>query len=262
MTQTSEAELLYRQDGPIAWVTFNRPHARNAMTWAMYDALRAACERVDADPTIKVLVLAGAGGKAFVAGTDIAQFQVFRTERDGIEYEARVERDVARLEAVTKPTIALIQGYAVGAGASLALACDLRLAAPSAQLGIPIARTLGNCLSLPTYARVVAAIGEARTKELLLTARLASADEGAQLGLWRVVEEERLEEEGRALAARLATHAPLTMWATKESLRRLRTAQLARVSGEDIVARVYTSADFHEGVRAFLEKRSANWTGT
>src|SRR5688500_2708897 len=135
----SEPKLLYRQDGPIAWVTFNRPQARNAMTWGMYDALRDACERVDTDPEIKVLVPQGAGENAFVAGTDISQFQVFETERDGIEYEARVERDVARLEAVSKPTIALIRGYAVGAGASLALACDLRLATPSGQLGIPIA---------------------------------------------------------------------------------------------------------------------------
>lgn len=257
----SEPELLYRQDGPIAWVTFNRPQARNAMTWGMYDALREACERVDADSAIKVLVLQGAGDKAFVAGTDIAQFQVFETERDGIEYEARVERDVTRLETVTKPTIALIRGYAVGAGASLALACDLRLATPSAQLGIPIARTLGNCLSLPTYARLVAAIGEARTKELLFTARLAGADEGTVLGLWRVVAEARLEEEGRALAELLAGHAPLTLWATKESLRRLRSVTLSGLSGDDIVARVYTSADFHEGVNAFLAKRKASWKG-
>ena len=259
---SEEPQLLYRQDGPVAWVTFNRPQARNAMTWEMYDALRDVCERVDDDPAIKALVLRGAGDRAFVAGTDISQFQVFETERDGIEYEARVERDVARLETVKKPTIALIRGYAVGAGASLALACDLRLATPSAQLGIPIARTLGNCLSLPTYARIVAAIGEARTKELLFTARLASADEGAQLGLWRVVEEERLDEAGAALAEQLSGHAPLTLWATKESLRRLRFAHLAGLSGEDIVARVYTSADFHEGVRAFLEKRPAAWTGS
>src|SRR5688500_20040938 len=115
----SEPELLYRQEGPIAWVTFNRPQARNAMTWAMYDALRDVCERVDADLNVKALVLTGAGEKAFVAGTDISQFQVFQTESDGIAYEARVERDVARLEVVTKPTIALIRGYAVGAGASL-----------------------------------------------------------------------------------------------------------------------------------------------
>ncbi|MGI8423652.1 MAG: enoyl-CoA hydratase/isomerase family protein [Chloroflexota bacterium] len=261
MYPVNEAELLYRQDGPIATVTFNRPQARNAMTWAMYDALRDACERVDSDPSIKVLVLQGAGGKAFVAGTDIAQFQVFETERDGIEYEARVERDVARLETVTKPTIALIRGYAVGAGASLALACDLRLATPSAQFGIPIARTLGNCLSLPTYARVVDAIGAARTKELLFTARLASAAGGEAMGLWRVVAEERLEVEGRALAELLAGHAPLTLWATKESLRRLRASRLDGVSGEDIVARVYTSADFRAGVAAFLQKKKAAWQG-
>src|SRR5687767_6358741 len=136
MTDLSEAELLYRQDGPIAWVTFNRPRARNAMTWGMYDALRAACDRVEADPDIRVLVLQGAGDKAFVAGTDISQFQHFKTDEDGIAYEARIERDVAHLEALPKPTIALLRGYAVGAGASLALACDLRLATPSVQFGI------------------------------------------------------------------------------------------------------------------------------
>jgi enoyl-CoA hydratase len=231
------------------------------MTWGMYDALREVCERVDTDPEIKALVLQGAGDRAFVAGTDIGQFQTFATERDGIEYEARVERDIARLEGVTKPTIALIRGFAVGAGASLALACDLRLVTPSAQFGIPIARTLGNCLSLPTYARLVDAIGAARTKELLFTARLASAEEGASMGLWRVVPEANLEDEGHALGMQLAAYAPLTLWATKESLRRLRAARLHDVAGEDIVARVYTSADFHEGVTAFMEKRQARWTG-
>ena len=261
MTATSEPELLYRQDGPLAWVTFNRPQARNAMTWAMYDALRAACDRVAGDPSIKVLVLQGAGEKAFVAGTDISQFQGFKNETDGIEYEARIERDIAHLEALSKPTIALIRGYAVGAGASLALACDLRLATPSAQFGIPVARTLGNCLSLGTYARLVDAIGPARTKDLIFTARLADAQEGATMGLWRVVPEDSLEAEGQALAAELATRAPLTLWATKESLLRLRTTRLRDVNNKDIISRVYTSTDFREGVSAFLNKRKPAWTG-
>ena len=254
-------ELIYRQEGAIAFLTFNRPQARNAMTWRMYDGLRATCDRVAQDPAIKALVLQGAGDKAFIAGTDIGQFQTFQTERDGIEYEARVERDIAYLEAMPKPTIALIRGYAVGAGASIALACDLRLATPSAQFGIPIARTLGNCLSLPTYARLVDAIGPARTKELLFTARLAGADEGAAMGLWTVVPEDELESRGRALAEQLAANAPLTLWATKESLRRLREARLRDLQGDDIIARVYTSADFHEGVDAFLAKRKPTWRG-
>jgi len=265
MTETqnaSEAELLYRQDGPVAWVTFNRPQARNAMTWAMYDALREACDRVTRDDSIKALVLQGAGDRAFVAGTDISQFQRFETETDGTAYEARIERDIAHLEALPKPTIALIRGYAVGAGASLALACDLRLATPSARFGIPVARTLGNCLSLGTYARLVEAIGPARTKELLFTARLADAEEGAAMGLWRIVAEEALEDEGGALAEKVAAHAPLTLWATKESLLRLRKARLETVDNKDIIARIYTSADFREGVRAFLEKRPARWTGS
>jgi len=257
----SEPELLYRQDGPVAWVTFNRPHARNSMTWAMYDGLRAACDRVASDQSIKVLVLQGAGDRAFVAGTDISQFQRFQTETDGIAYESRIERDIAHLESLPKPTVALIRGYAVGAGASLALACDLRLATPSAQFGIPVARTLGNCLSLGTYARLVDAIGPARTKDLIYTARLATAEEGQSMGLWRIVPEDTLEAEGQTLAEQLAQRAPLTLWATKESLLRLRAARLKDIDNKDIIARVYTSADFHEGVSAFLEKRPPRWTG-
>jgi len=259
---TATHELLFRQDGALAWVTFNRPHARNAMTWTMYDQLEQFCERVDDDDSIRVLLLTGAGDKAFVAGTDISQFAAFGDGSEGTTYERRIDHVICRLETVRKPTVALIRGYAVGAGASLALTCDLRLATPSAQFGIPISRTLGNCLSLATYARLTDAIGPARTKELLFTARLASAEEGHAMGLYtEVVPETELEMRGRALAEQLAERAPLTLWATKESLRRLREARLAGLDGSDILERVYGSADFGEGVSAFLQKRKPSWTG-
>ena len=150
---------LYATEGPIATLTFNRPEARNAMTWAMYDALVDACERVDGDEAIRVLVLRGAGGKAFVAGTDISQFQGFRDREDGIKYEERLDAVLDRLERVAKATIAQVEGVAAGGGCAIALACDLRVASPAASFGVPIARTLGNCLSGATYARLLDLLG-------------------------------------------------------------------------------------------------------
>ena len=151
----NQAEIVFERQGPVALVTFNRPEFRNAMTWAMYDGLLEACERVDAEADIRVLVVRGAGGKAFVAGTDISQFQTFRTADDAIEYERRLERVLARVEAVNKPTIAAIEGVAVGGGAALAPACDLRYCTPDSRIGVPIARTLGNCLSVAVHARLL-----------------------------------------------------------------------------------------------------------
>src|SRR5205809_1984221 len=194
---TTMDDLIYEQDGPVATLTFNRPAARNALTWAMYEGLHQTCERVDADDSVRVLLLRGAGDKAFVAGTDIGQFTTFKTEQDALDYEARMDRVVGRLEAVHEPVIALIRGYCVGGGANIAAACDLRLATPSAQFGIPTARTLGNCLSMATYARLVDLIGPARTKDLLYRARLVGAGEALAIGLFaEVVPEEHLEARG------------------------------------------------------------------
>src|SRR3981081_159871 len=122
---------IFEADGPIATLTFNRPEARNAMTWEMYEALVAACERVDQDPAIRVLVLRGAGGKAFVAGTDIAQFQNFKNRDDGLKYEERLDHVLDRLERVSKPTIAQVEGVAAGGGCALALTSHLPVPTPA-----------------------------------------------------------------------------------------------------------------------------------
>src|SRR5437660_839596 len=185
MIETVADHLTLEQTGRVAVVTVNRPDARNAMTFEMYDALHALCDRLDADAAVRVVILRGAGDKAFVSGTDIRQFQAFKTKEDALGYEARISRVLTRIAGLTKPSIAMIQGDAVGGGLFMSLACDLRLA---------------------------------------------------------------------------AEHARLTMAAVKEAIRRY-IAAVTPKDLEDLILSCYLSSDFHEGVRAFLEKRKANWQG-
>ena len=254
-------EVLVTREGPILTLTFNRPEARNAMTWGMYEALFETCEVVDRDDSIRVLVLRGAGGKAFVAGTDISQFLEFKSAEDGLEYERGGERRVGRLERVRKPVIAQIQGYAVGGGFGIAAGSDIRIATPDARFGVPIARTLGNCLSMESYSRFVDLLGPSRVKDLIFRARLMGAEEAHAAGfVHEIVPAVEIEARVREVAEQIAGHAPITLWVTKEAIRRIQEAR--RVGGgEDLVATTYTSADFREGVRAFVEKRKPNWTG-
>lgn len=257
----STSELLFERDGVIAIATFNRPEARNAITWAMYDGLMEVCEEVDRDEAIRAMIFRGAGGKAFVAGTDISQFQNFRTEDDALNYERRLDEVIGRLEQVTKPTIAAITGPAAGAGAVIALTCDLRYCTPDSQIGVPIARTLGNCLSIANYARLVDMVGPARTKELLFRARLLSASDAHQLGLINeIVPADHLFEHVLAVAQEIAAHAPITLRVTKEAIRRLQLHRRA-VDGDDLTIMAYMSEDFSEGVKAFIEKRKPRFRG-
>lgn len=255
-------EVQFTSEGPVAFLTFNRPDARNAMTWPMYDALAAACDQVDADERVRVLVLRGAGD-AFVAGTDISQFTSFATGDDGIAYERRMEQIIDRLERVAVPTIAQVHGVAAGGGCLIAFACDLRVCSPGARFGVPIARTLGNCLSAANCARLVDLIGPARTKELLFTGRLLDAAEAASLGLvTRVAEPQALDAAVRALAGTIASNAPLTIRAAKEAVRRIAAVRrLEERLADDLTALCYGSRDFREGVSAFLEKRPPGFTG-
>ena len=255
--------VLYATEGPLAILTFNRPETRNAMTWQMYQALVEACDQADADSDIRVFILRGAGGKAFVAGTDISQFREFRTREDGIAYEARLDEVLDRLERVTKPTIAQVAGVAAGGGCAIAMACDLRLCTPDARFGVPVARTLGNCLSAATYSRFLDLIGPARLKEIMFTGRFFDAAEAAAVGLVnRIVDADRIDATVRELALIIAANAPLTIKASKEMVRRLQARRrIASQEGHDLIAMCYTSGDFHEGVEAFLAKRAPQWKG-
>ena len=257
------AHTVFETDGPIATLTFDRPEARNAMTWEMYESLVETCDRVDRDAAIRVLLLRGAGGKAFVAGTDIAQFQNFTNREDGLKYEERLDAVLDRLERVIKPTIAQVEGVAAGGGCAIALTCDLRVATPEASFGIPIARTLGNCLSGASYSRLLDVMGPGAVKDMLFTGRLIGGIEAHAIGIVnRLVSAVEIEGTVRALAAQIAANAPLTQRATKEMIRRvLAKRRLAAGEDADMVELCYTSADFREGVTSFLAKRKPSWTG-
>jgi enoyl-CoA hydratase/carnithine racemase len=254
-------DLLYERQGAIAFLTFNRPQARNALTWPMYEGLYACCEHVDADERVKVLVLRGAGDRAFLAGTDISQFRAFSTREDALTYERNNNRYASRLEAVAKPTIAMLRGACTGGGAVFALCCDLRVVAPDVRFGVPIASTLGNTLSMQNFARLIALIGPARTKELIFTARLIGAEEGRAMGVFNeIVDLDRLEARTLELAETIASNAPLTIRSAKLSIQRVLESQRIE-EDEDLMLMCYLSEDFHEGVNAFLEKRRPAWQG-
>jgi enoyl-CoA hydratase len=254
------SELEVSQDGAVLTVLFNRPEARNAMTFGMYDGLEEACARADADDSVRVMVLRGAGGRAFVAGTDISQFSSFTSGDDGIEYEERITRVVNRLEDVAVPTVAAIEGPCVGGGLALAAACDLRVATESSRFGVPIARTLGNCLSMNSYSLLVHHLGPGRTLDMLLRARLLSAADAHAAGfVGEVVPDGDLDPALSALLDVLLNHAPLSMKAAGQAVARLRRANLP--DGDDLVREVFGSADFRAGVAAFVERGQAGWTG-
>jgi enoyl-CoA hydratase/carnithine racemase len=255
-------DILFELRDGIGRVTFNRPQARNAFTFAMYERLAEICAEANRDRAIKVLVLQGAGDKAFASGTDINQFRAFTTPQHAIDYEARIDRVLTQIEECRVPTIAAITGACTGGGAGIAACCDLRIGTKTTRMGFPIARTLGNCLSMSSLSRLTALIGPARVKDIIFTARLIGAEEAAAAGLLTEVVEDLtvLQRRTDELATLIAGHAPLTLTATKQALARLRT-KLTREEGEDLILMCYMSRDFREGLDAFLSKRPPQWTG-
>ena len=254
-------ELLYDKRGDVAWVTFNRPQARNALTFAMYERLARICD--EAHGKVRALLMTGAGDKAFAAGTDIAQFQEFKGGEDGIAYERKIDRILDTIERCAVPTIAAIAGFCTGGGAAIASVCDLRLATTNAQFGFPIARTLGNCLSMANYARLAALIGPQRTKEVIFLAKLIDGPTALGIGLVSELLPDAASLHARAeeVARTVANHAPITLQVTKEALRRLQ-ARLGDDDIDDLIRLAYGSQDFREGMAAFLAKRAPKWSGT
>src|ERR1700750_612869 len=161
---TGTEALLYVVEDGIAKITFNRPQARNALTFAMYEQMAEICQAINADHSIKALIMTGAGDKAFASGTDISQFRAFKTAQDALDYEARIDRVLGTLEQCRVPVIAAIAGACTGGGAGIAACCDIRIGTEATRIGFPIARTLGNCLSMSNISRLVSVIGPGRTQ--------------------------------------------------------------------------------------------------
>jgi enoyl-CoA hydratase len=242
--------------GSVGTVTFDRPEARNALTWEMYDALVEACDEAENHKDLRVFIIRGAGG-AFSAGTDIAQFKDF-DGADGVAYEKRLDGVIDRVERLPVITIAEVDGVAAGGGCAIALACDLRICSDRAVFGVPVARTLGNCLSITSTARMVDLIGLAATKDLLLTGRLIAADEARRSGLANeIISSEELSAEVIKRAEDLATRKHSTIKATKDTLLMLRDHRRPKQNAaNDILKECYGSDDFKAGVGAFIRRDS------
>lgn len=248
------------RDGTM-WITFQRPQARNALTFEMYERLAELCTNMPTDGSIRAVVISGAGGKAFAAGTDMTQFRAFDTAQDALDYEARIDAVLEAVERCPLPTIAAVNGACTGGGGSIAAACDIRIASASLKFGFPIGRTLGNCLAAGNLARLSELIGAGRVREMIFTARLMDADEALATGLVSEVlpDEEALLVRAAELANRVGSMAPLTLRATKEAMRRNRAA--TRVDDDDLIVSCYMSDDFRIGMEAFLTKAKPVWTG-
>ncbi|MDB5702185.1 MAG: hypothetical protein JWL66_2384 [Sphingomonadales bacterium] len=257
---SEDGQVRYTQEGAVGHIVFDRPAAFNALTWTMWRDLGALCNRIAGDTSVRVVTLRGAGGKAFVSGTDIAGFQSFTSGRDGVAYEAEMDSYVGAVETLPQPTIAIIDGWAVGGGLALSFACDFRIAATTARFGAPLARTIGNCLSARGYQRLIQHAGIALAKRLLLAADLVPAADMKARGLVNdLVEPAEIDATVDALVERLVACAPLTQRVSKEAIYRLSTAQTPDIS--DLIELVYGSEDFAAGVRGFLAKTPPQWRG-
>lgn len=259
----SAPRIDFEKQGDVAFVRFNNPTAHNALTSEMWLGLRDAARAIAADSSIRAAVFRGVGGKAFVSGTDITGFTKFTSGADGLDYEHRIDECMAAVDAIPVATFAVVDGWAVGGGLNIASACDFRLATPGARFGSPIGRTLGNCLSALSMARIGGAAGVGIAKRMVLLGEIITAQEMLDKGfLLKIVEPEAMDAEIAALTTRAVENAPLTTRASKETIRRLALGTLPDI--EAIVEEVYGSADFRRGVENFLAKTKAvpNWTGS
>lgn len=246
---TTDELLINRRPGVVE-VVFNRPERRNAFTSTMYAAIRELCDELRADTSVRVLVLRGAGGKAFAAGNEISDF----LDRDAVTYEESIRELLVALFELPQVTIAAVEGACVGGGLAVATHCDLRIATPGSRFGYPIARTLGNALSASIVYRCAAVFGESLTREMLLTSRLTSADRAYAVGAVMSVVDD-LDAELETVVDGLLAASGVTMRATKAQLGTRAQLLEAEPEGDAVLlAEVYNGPDFAEGVRAFLAK--------
>jgi enoyl-CoA hydratase/carnithine racemase len=251
-----------RRDGAIGWLVFNNPARRNAVSIGMWEAIPRVLDEFAADPAIRVVVLAGAGDKAFVSGADISQFESQRSTPEAVRrYEEIGDSAQSRLQSFDKPTIAMIRGYCIGGGLGIAAACDLRIAAEDARFSIPAAK-LGLGYRAGSMKKLVDIVGAAYAKEIMITARQFGAAEAKDMGLvHRVVPVPELEKLTREYCDAIAGNAPLTMRAAKRIIGEVVKTDYDAAMCNALVKECFDSADYKEGRSAFMEKRKPVFTG-
>lgn len=263
MVSPSE-RMIVETDGAIGWMVFNNPERRNAISQDMWEAIPPILDQFESDPHVRVIVLKGAGDKAFISGADISQFEQLRSSPESVkQYDAIGDRAQTRLQAAKKPTLAMIRGFCIGGGVGVALSCDLRIASEGARFGVPAAK-LGLGYRWSGVKKLVDLVGPAYAKEIFYTARQFSAAEALAMGLLnRVLPEAELEAYVRSYCAMIAENAPLTLEAIKGVVAELAKPSPALDSKrcDELVARCFASEDYVEGRRAFMEKRKPAFQG-
>ena len=256
MSDQGRVLLEIRDD--IAHITFDHVNARNAMTWSMYDELSHICKQLKGTPGIRAAVLRGAGGKAFVSGTAIDQFTEFKDGQAGVDYEKHVDAHIKALEELPFPTIAILEGLAMGGGLLFATACDFRIAITGTKLGCPIARTVSNCLSSDNLARLITEFGTQKVKRMLMLAETPRAEEFSDTDFfYEICSAEKLDQVCEQLINTIRALSPTTLKVTKLAMRSAHQSLLP--NADDLIRECYGSENFREGVAAFLTKRPAQW---
>ncbi len=254
--------LIEKREGAVGWLIFNNPERRNAISLDMWQGIPPVLEDFEKDSKIRVVVLAGAGDKAFVSGADISQFEKERSSEEAVKrYEEIGEAAQAKLAAFEKPMIAMIRGYCLGGGLNIANSCDLRIAAEDARFGIPAAK-MGLGYRASSMKKLVDTVGAPFAREIMITARQFNAAEALHMGLvHKVVEKEKLEEVVREYTDAIAANAPLTMRAAKRIIREVSRHDYDAAACDAWVKECFASEDYAEGRRAFMEKRKPQFRG-
>ena len=264
LREYADGKMLAAKDGGIGFITFNQPERRNAMSVEMWQGLEEILDDFRDDPTVRVVIMTGAGGKAFVSGADISQFEKRRANADAQEEYARLTSGGrARLASFSKPSIAAIQGFCLGGGLAIAMHTDLRIASANSQFGIPAAR-LGIAYAFDGLRTLVQLVGPAHARMILYTANRIGAEEAARIGLInKVVSQESLNDAVLEVARTIAGNAPLSVAANKLCIDNILKDPADRDLGA--VARAgricLDSADYREGRTAFMEKRQPQFQG-
>lgn len=263
VTDPANDKLLLDRKGAVAWVTINNPERRNALSFEMFADLRSVLQRLDDDAAIRVIVISGAGGKAFVSGADISKFETERSSAEQVvAYRDNADRTFDAVRHLATPTIAMIRGWCIGGGVNLAVNCDLRICDENAIFGIPAAR-LGLGYSLKYVRALVQVVGPAAASEMLLTARHYHASEALRIGLVHHVVQGPLEDFTEACANEIAANAPLTLKQVKKAIEHLSSdpADLGEGAIDRLVDACNASQDYVEGRRAFKERRPPRFQG-